>query len=912
MRVSVSLVLGVGLGCSSPALWAETESPAELEVLTVTAEAERAEGPVQGYRANRSASATRTDTRIEDIPQAISVVPRQVLDDLDSARIERALDFAGGVSRQNNFGGLTMFEYNVRGFTTSEFYRDGFSANRGYMNAPDSATIERVEILKGPASSLYGRGDPGGTVNLVTKKPQAERFARLHASAGSWDRYRSTLDLNTPLDEEGDLLYRMNLAVEDSKGFRDYADGQRLLVAPSFSWQLDPDTSLLVEAEVVRNRQVFDRGTVAPHNHLGSLPRSRFFGEPDDGKIDNNNETLQATLRHHLNEQWSLRLASHYKHGHLDGYASENSSLAADGYTLRREYRYRDFEWHDSITQLDLLGDLHTGSIRHQLLMGLEYERYHNDELILRSIPSRNPYAIDIRRPVYGQPKPPFGRDDRNHEEVDAMALNLQDQIEFSEKWRGLLGVRFDRYRQDMNATRLNNGRFRDTSSQQTQRAATPRIGVLYQATPEVGLFANASKSFKPNGGTDMAGKAFDPEEGRGYEAGVKLDLLDGRLGMTLAAFHLKKKNVLTADPSNPGYQQTAGEARSQGFDLQFSGQLTEQLRLIGAYAYIDAEVTKDENIARGSRLLNVPKHSGSLMGVYEFREGWLHGADAGAAVNYVGERAGDSSDSGFELPAYTTVDLLAHYPLASNRLLTVYARECCGCYEILRRKLDRLSGLIGEDCSRAQWQADSDDPALQALGLRLRDAAVQALCELEKHLCQGVLHEPGEMGRYLGSLLESIRGELDSAGIDADARVLFVGSGALPTSALVLAREVGAHLCCLDIDEEALSYAREIARCQGLEARMQFSSLPPAELAFSRDATHFLIASLVQQKSAVLAQIRQVMRADAKVLLRHGSGIKGLFNYPVEPAELEGWQVCAERVSQPLYDTLILEKAGR
>ncbi len=335
----------------------------------------------------------------------------------------------------------------------------------------------------------------------------------------------------------------------------------------------------------------------------------------------------------------------------------------------------------------------------------------------------------------------------------------------------------------------------------------------------------------------------------------MKLDLLDGRLGMTLAAFHLKKKNVLTADLSNPGYQQTAGEARSQGFDLQFSGQLTEQLRLIGAYAYIDAEVTKDENIARGSRLLNVPKHSGSLMGVYEFREGWLHGADAGAAVNYVGERAGDSSDSGFELPAYTTVDLLAHYPLASNatlgvnvnnlfdrryyersynnvwsprraaqpdhepdpellsplpppgshamqgrtplletlreleceiRLLTVYARECCGCYEILRRKLDRLSGLIGEDCSRAQWQADSDDPALQALGLRLRDAAVQALCELEKHLCQGVLHEPGEMGRYLGSLLESIRGELDSAGIDADARVLFVGSGALPTSALV------------------------------------------------------------------------------------------------------------------------------
>ena len=411
-----------------------------------------------------------------------------------------------------------MFEYNVRGFTTSEFYRDGFSANRGYMNAPDSATIERVEILKGPASSLYGRGDPGGTVNLVTKKPQAERFARLHASAGSWDRYRSTLDLNTPLDEEGDLLYRMNLAVEDSKGFRDYADGQRLLVAPSFSWQ-DPDTSLLVEAEVVRNRQVFDRGTVAPHNHLGSLPRSRFFGEPDDGKIDNNNETLQATLRHHFNEQWSLRLASHYKHGHLDGYASENSSLAADGYSLRREYATATSSGTTASPSSTCSATLHTGSIRHQLLMGLEYERYHNDELIpqhpvAQPLCHRHPPAglrpaettLRTRRP---QPRgsrrdgPQPAGPDRVQREMARPARRALRPLPPGHERHAPEQWPLPRHQLAADPACRHPAHRRAVPGDPGGRPVRQRLEIL-----------------QAHGGTDMAGKAFDPEEGRGYEAG--------------------------------------------------------------------------------------------------------------------------------------------------------------------------------------------------------------------------------------------------------------------------------------------------------------------------------------------------------------------------------------------------------
>src|SRR6218665_602402 len=282
------------------------EQPLELEETSISAEHadERADGPVQGYRATRSSTATRTDTDIRDTPQSINVVPAQVLTDLNSTRIDRALDFAGGVSRQNNFGGLTFLNYSVRGFTTGELYRNGFAYNRGSNSTPDAATIERIEVLKGPAASLYGRGDPGGLVNIVTKKPQAEAFSTLQLSAGSWDRYRSALDVNTPLNDEGTVLSRVNMAVEDNHSFRDHVSSQRKLVSPALSWQLSPDTHLLIESEFSRTESVFDRGIPAVNGELGSVSRSTYLGEPNDGQIRNNNQLLQISLEHYLNDNW--------------------------------------------------------------------------------------------------------------------------------------------------------------------------------------------------------------------------------------------------------------------------------------------------------------------------------------------------------------------------------------------------------------------------------------------------------------------------------------------------------------------------------------------------------------------------------------------------------------------------------
>ncbi|POA32343.1 MULTISPECIES: TonB-dependent siderophore receptor [unclassified Pseudomonas] len=650
---------GLALGLLGDPVFAEDPQPLELDTISVTSDYESATGPVNGYRATRSSSATKTDTAIRDIPQSISVIPASVLKDLGSHNVERALEFAGGVSKQNNFGGLTLYEYSVRGFTTSEFYKDGFSANRGYPSTPDAANVERIEVLKGPAASLYGRGDPGGTVNIVTKKPQPEAFSTLQTSAGSWDRYRTALDVNTPLDPQGNVLSRVNLAVEDNHSFRDHVDSQRVFVAPSLSWQLNPDTSLLLESEIVRHSSTFDRGIVAPNNRWSGVSRSTFLGEPDDGNIDNYNNLLQATLEHHLNDAWKLRLASHYKEGKLWGFASEARPLNADQHTVNRRYRERDNRWHDSITQLELRGLFDIGSWQHELLIGSEYENFRKNERVTTI--AGGPYAIDIYDPVYGQPKPDDKRSGPDFfEQVESQALNLQDQIVFTDRLRGMLGARFEHFEQTIDDHTLNN------RSRQNHDALTQRAGLLYQLTPQHGLFANASTSFKPNNGLDATGKSFDPEEGVGYEIGIKSELFDERLSSTLAAFHIEKENVLALDPASDS-NRAMGKARSQGFDLQVSGQLTDAVRVIGAFAYIDAEVTQgDKAIATGSRILGVARHSGSLLGVYEFQEGLLRGSDVGAAYTYVGDRSGEAG-SDFELPAYHTVDLLAHYKASEN-----------------------------------------------------------------------------------------------------------------------------------------------------------------------------------------------------------------------------------------------------
>lgn len=281
-RTLISLCV---LQAFSPFTWAEVVSTdrvsLELQATNVTGEAdyETAQGPVKGYHATRSASATRTDTSIHETPQSISVVSKDVVEDLGATRLQDALDYAGGVGRANNFGGQGLTTFTVRGFTTGEFYRNGFPINRGYPNMPDANTIERLEVLRGPATMLYGRGDPGGTFNVVSKQPLAEPTVTLGSQLDDQGMQRATLDASGPLDEQGRLAYRLNVVGEGGDTFRDHVETERYGVAPVITWQASDDTKLIFEGDFMRNNHPLDRGLTRYANQKGTPSRDTFWGE---------------------------------------------------------------------------------------------------------------------------------------------------------------------------------------------------------------------------------------------------------------------------------------------------------------------------------------------------------------------------------------------------------------------------------------------------------------------------------------------------------------------------------------------------------------------------------------------------------------------------------------------------------
>ncbi|CAH0130494.1 TonB-dependent siderophore receptor [Pseudomonas carnis] len=649
----------------SPFAWAE-QVPAEntsIELqatnVTATADLESAQGPVQGYHATRSASATRTDTAIHETPQSISVVSKDVVEDLGATRLQDALDYAGGVGRANNFGGQGLTTFTVRGFTTGEFYRNGFPINRGYPNMPDANTIERLEVLRGPATMLYGRGDPGGTFNVVSKQPLAERTVTLGSQLNDQGMKRGTLDASGPLDEEGRLAYRLNVVGEGGDTFRDHVETERYGVTPVITWQATDDTKVTFEGDFMRNNHPLDRGLTRFPNQRGTPSRDTFWGDKDAGKLHNDNNMAQLRFEHALSDNWTLGGGFQWLDGSLKGNAIEANgpgSLGADGRTLQRNFNYRKLEWTDKDYQLNLTGHFSTGGFDHTLLTGIEYEDYDYKSIIQRSSAAAGTYPIDIFDPVYGQPRPALTRTPTHDKEnLKTYAAFVQDQVALTERLKVLAGARFERFEHDYQ-------NYVGKSWQAADNAVTPRVGVIYDLTDTVAVYADAARSFKPNTGASREGGGFAPEKGKSYEMGIKWEALDRQLSVDAAIYQIEKKNVLTTDPVDNTFSVAAGQVRSRGFDLNVAGNLTPEWRVIGGYAYVDAEVTRDNTLRSGTRLMNIPRNSFSLLNVYEFQDGALKGLGLGAGGKYVDQRAGQTANTAFSMDAYTVVDLLGYY----------------------------------------------------------------------------------------------------------------------------------------------------------------------------------------------------------------------------------------------------------
>ncbi|WP_066426973.1 TonB-dependent siderophore receptor [Anabaena sp. 4-3] len=623
-----------------------TEQPIELVVT----------GQQDTYRVPNASTGTKTDTLIRDIPQAIQVIPKQVLQEQQAQRLSDALKNTAGVitnsSERNVFDG-----FNIRGFANRNIIRNGLRDDTNVTAGSGIANIEQIEVLRGPASVLFGQGGAGGTVNIVTKKPLETPFYSVEGTIGDYSSYSGSVDLTGPLNDSKTLLYRLNASAFSTDTFVDFVDIQRYFIAPVLTWKIGQDTQLTFEAEYFDTQQRNDRGlpaigTVLP-NPNGKIPRNRFINEPSIDK--NNRQVLRVgyDFEHRFSPNWQVKNSFRSSFQRSQQNSGFPTSLLADNRTLERgTYNTDDSTNEKFLLDTNVVGNFKTGNIEHKLLLGFDLSR----QIFQGTGREFELTPLDLFNPNYGSqnigaliaeyPNEPYT--------IEALGFYLQDQIALSDNLKILLGGRFDIVNQKYDASDD------EFDSFQEDTAFSPRIGIVYQPSQLVSLYANYSRSFEQVTGSTFDRGLFQPEKGTQYEVGAKFDWND-KLSSTVSLYQITRSNVLTSDPINANFSIQTGKQRSRGFEVDIVGEILPGWKIIGGYAYTDAIVSEDNDIPVGNRINNVPEHAISLWNTYEIQKGNLQGLGFGLGLFYVGEREGDLNNT-FSLPSYLRTDAALFY----------------------------------------------------------------------------------------------------------------------------------------------------------------------------------------------------------------------------------------------------------
>ena len=615
-------------------------------------------GTPKTYQVPDATVGTRTNRRIQEIPQSIQVVPRQSWEDQGAINTIDALRSVGVNQAFNSPSNGDVFT--LRGFQTSNLLRNGLKDYSGGNRSGQSqlGNIEQIEVLRGPASVLYGQGDPGGTINFVTKQPLSDPYFAASMSFGSYNLYQPTLDISGPLNSQKTLLYRINASYISTESFVDFFSSQRYLIAPVLSWQINKNTKLTFEAEFKDQQQVPRTGlpavgTVLP-NPNGRIPLSRNAEEPTD--INNRHSMLLSyNFEHRFSDDWSLVNSFKVRSLSYRTNAANPVSLQTNDLLLTRTAQtYIGAPGVENEYALDnhVVGKFKTGSLQHELVTGFDLYR----DISFSDVTQRALGALNLFNPVYGQPVGSVRSRVDQKTRNDQLGLYIQDIVALTNNLKLVFGGRGD-FVQNKVTNFLN----ASANQRQPDQAFTPRVGLVYQPIQPVSLYASFSQSFAQNIGTTFGGSLFKPSRGTQYEVGVKTDFLSGRLSSTLALYQLTLSNVLTPDSSNPVYNVQTGEQRSRGVELNVTGEILPGWNVIGSYAYTDAHVTKDNVYAIGNRLVNVPDNSVSLWTTYTFAKGNLRGLGFGLGLFYVGEREGDLKNS-FSVPSYLRADAAVYY----------------------------------------------------------------------------------------------------------------------------------------------------------------------------------------------------------------------------------------------------------
>ncbi len=659
-------------------------APVEIDATNVTGQSlERPTEHVLGYVAKRNMSATKTDTPIIETPQSLSVVTSDEIRDRQAETMAQALSYTPGFTASSTAFNRTADRFRIRGFSvesaTGGSLRDGLRLQtNSYDGIQEPYGLERVEVIRGAASVLYGQLSPGGMVNGVSKRPTEAPLHELNLQAGSNDRKQLSADFSGPLAGSDTLSYRLTLLSRNSDTQQDHLNDDRFYIAPALTWRPDEDTSLTL----LSFYQKTDTRFPAPLAYqlvegVGkgafTIGRHDFIGEPDYDDMNGEMSALGYEFSHNFNEHFTVNHKLRYSESDVKWrYLQAQTSAAAirnaaSTGILARQYSDRHERARTLATDTNIVSKWQLGSVEHTALVGFDgYDISYDSHNFRGAAPS-----LDLSRYNYGQPvvvnrNPATDRGSQ----LDTLqkGVYFQDQIKFDDKWVLQLGGRHDWADQQQKAHR--NG----AKASQSDEATTWRAGLVYLADNGLAPYISYSESFFPVSVAEVTGQRFDPTEGKQYEVGVRYQPKDSNLLLSAAVYELTQTNVLKQDPATEEYRQT-GEVRSRGLELEAKADITSALSMIATYAYTDARTTKSAIAAEvGQRTDETPYHQAALWTSYDFVNWGIAQLSVGAGARYMGTTQASGVDSA--TPAYTLFDAMARYRIDDNWAVTVNANN--------------------------------------------------------------------------------------------------------------------------------------------------------------------------------------------------------------------------------------------
>lgn len=657
------LLQGSGLTWRSTGSASVTLEPAahssgtlELGATSIVGQAYSSVSPDDGYVAKRSSVGSKTDTPLIETPASVSVVTREQIEAQQPKTVAQALRYTPGVNTELAGPQFVVDQLSIRGFQqgTGRMLRDGtrtFLPEFLGWDAPEPYGLERIEVLRGASSVLYGASDPGGQINLVSKRPTQQPLRQVQLQAGNLNYQQGAFDLGDALDDEGVWSYRLTGLFRETDAQTDHITNRRQYIAPALSYRPSADTEFTLLGEYQRQTGNFANalpasGTVF-RDARGRLDRDTYVGDSAYDFMTNEKTSLGYVFEHHFDEVWTLRQNLRYSN-----YRQASSEIALFGPAGGGQYsRYSDARKGDGrLFTIDthVQANFATGPVEHTLLTGVDYNNGKFDQqqsldFILQS--------FDPFQPVYGQPLDTVPFSFASYQQkLSQTGVYLQDQLRI-DNWVLLLGGRYDWAANQ-----------KDDRAPQTQKDEkfSGRAGLVYLFDNGLAPYLSYSESFLPVMGTTADGAQLDPETGKQYELGLKYEPPGSNSLYTVAVFELTRQNVTE---NINGFSRQEGEVRSRGVELEARTELAPGFSLIGSYTWNDVEVTQSERGTKGNTPFRTPEHMASLWADYLLQGGPLDGLRLGAGTRYVGSTYGDAQNS-FKVDSYVLVDAMVSYEL--------------------------------------------------------------------------------------------------------------------------------------------------------------------------------------------------------------------------------------------------------